>query len=77
VKFVYGCRFDGKVTEQSVRMQISSFITTAFQLCFTVRHYEGSDTPGWCEIARYTSVSGLCWWYQPFKAYWFRAPTGL
>ena len=28
-----------------------------FQICFTVRHSEGSGTPGWLEIKWHTSVS--------------------
>jgi len=36
------------------------FNAIAFQICFTVCHYEGSGEPGWLEIKWYTSSFGLC-----------------
>ena len=34
--------------------------TTAFQLCFRVRYWEGSGKTGWLETKWFTSASGLC-----------------
>jgi len=34
-------------------------VTIAVQICFRVRHKEGSDKSEWLEIKLYTSASGL------------------
>jgi hypothetical protein len=36
------------------------FIDISFQLCFRIRHYEGSGKPIWLEIKWYTTPFGLC-----------------